>query len=42
MLTVDSSGTIKSKFDATPTEHELLGYNKQVKDTIEWYVHLKD
>ena len=39
--------TIPSKFDATPTERDLLGrpfqpYEKQVKDTIKWYVHLKD
>ena len=40
-------GTITSKFDATPTERDLLGhpfqpYANQVKDTIKWYVHLKD
>ena len=40
-------GTIPSKLDATPAERDLLGhpfqpYEKQVKDTIKWYVHLKD
>lgn len=47
LLTVDFSGTIVSKFDATPTEHDLLGhpfrpYSQQVKDTVKWYIHLKD
>ena len=46
-LIVESLGTIPSKFDATPTERDLLGhpfqpYEQQVKDTIRWYVHLKD
>ncbi|KAM0799445.1 hypothetical protein BDR22DRAFT_890341 [Usnea florida] len=40
-------GTIKSKFDSKATERDLLGhpfqpYANQVKDTIKWYVHLKD
>lgn len=46
-LTIHSSGSFKSKFDATPTERDLLGhpfkpFDEQVKDTVEWYVHLKD
>ena len=46
-LTYTSSGSIKSKFDATPSERDLLGhpflpFSKQVKDTIKWYTHLKD
>lgn len=41
------SGTLESKFDTTPAEHELLGhpfqaYTNQVRDTIKWYVHLQD
>lgn len=40
-------GTIPGKFDATPTERDLLdhafkSYDEQVTDTIRWYVHLKD
>ena len=40
-------GTIKNHFDATPSERDLLGhpfksFDEQVKDTIKWYVHLKD
>ena len=46
-LTADSLGTIECKLDVTSAEHDLLGhvfqpYEKQVKDTIEWYVHLSD
>ena len=46
-LTVDALGTIKSNFDATPTERDLLGhpfkpYEEQVKDTIKWYLSLGD
>ena len=42
-----SSGSIKSKFDATPSERDLLGhpflpFEKQVVDTVKWYVHLED
>lgn len=44
---IKSLGTIPGKFDATPTERDLLGrtfksYDEQVTDTIRWYVHLKD
>ncbi|KAL8717156.1 MAG: hypothetical protein Q9225_005575 [Loekoesia sp. 1 TL-2023] len=40
-------GTIKSKLDVTSAERDLLGhpfqpYEKQVKDTIKWFVHLSD
>ena len=38
---------MKQKFDATPTERDLLGhpflpFEKQVTDTIRWYLSLKD
>ncbi|KAL8795378.1 MAG: hypothetical protein Q9195_002119 [Heterodermia aff. obscurata] len=38
---------IPSKFDATPSERDLLGhpfipFEKQVTDTVSWFVHLKD
>ncbi|KAL9057864.1 MAG: hypothetical protein Q9162_002094 [Coniocarpon cinnabarinum] len=40
-------GAIKSKFDATPAEKDLLGhrfipFEKQVVDTIRYYLHLPD
>ena len=42
-----SAGTIKSKFDATPSERDLLGhpfrpFTEQIKDTTKWYVGLPD
>lgn len=46
-LMINQIGTIKSKLDVTSTERHLLGhplqpYEKQVKDTIKWFVHLSD
>lgn len=40
-------GTIKSKYDATPTERELLGrafasFERQVVDSVSWIVGLPD
>ena len=39
--------TIQSKFDVTSAERDLLGhpfqpYEKQVRDTVGWFVHLSD
>ena len=47
ILTRSLPDTLQIKFDATPTERELLGhpfqpFEKQVTDTIKWYVSLSD
>ena len=46
-LTSGDKGVIPNKFDTTPSERELLGhpfipFEKQVTDTIRWFVHLRD